>query len=539
MPGRAGAPLAPSEHWLPMSWAQFTSWLVPLFVVLLGMLAGYVLHALLLRAQLAREVRDARQEVEKARREADLLLRDAQLRAREEVVRALEAFEREHADRRRHLTIAEERLAAQQTDLDRRARMLEQRAELLDRREAALEERARQLEAERLRLAELRAEGDRRLADIARMSREEARQNLLLSLERELEAERAETIRRHLELTGRTIEARARDLLTQAIERYAADQVSQITTTTITLPDEEMKGRIIGREGRNIRSLEMETGCTFIIDEAPRTIVISTFDPVRRETARRIVEELVADGRIHPARIEEVAAKVRAEVAEMIRRAGEAALEELQITGVHPDLIPLLGTLHFRTSYSQNVLRHSVEMAHLMGMLAAELGLDAALARRVGLFHDIGKALSHKVEGPHATIGAELLRAHGEPTEVWEAVAAHHHDAPTTRTYAALAAAADAITAARPGARAEATDAFLRRMARLEEIAGSLAGVRQCYAVYAGREIRVFVHPDQISDDGALILARDVARRIRSEVPVVGQLKITVIRETRCVEYVH
>ncbi len=522
-----------------MIWAQISQWLAPIFVVLLGMLAGYVLHAVFLRAQLAREVREARERVEAARREAELLLRDAQLRAREEVVRALEAFEREHADRRRHLAAAEERLAQQQIEMDRRANMLEQRTGMLDRREAELENRARQCEAERQRVAELRAEAERRLAEIARMSREEARVALLMQLERELEAERAEAIRRHLDLVSRTVETRARELLAQALERYAADQVNHTTTATITLPDEEMKGRIIGREGRNIRSLETETGCTFIIDEAPRTIVISTFDPVRRETARRIVEELVADGRIHPARIEEVAAKVRAEVADLIRKAGEAALEELQITGVHPDLIPLIGTLQFRTSYSQNVLRHSIEMAHLMGMLAAELGLDPALARRVGLFHDIGKALTHKVEGPHATIGADLLRAHGEPPEVWQAVGAHHHDTPTTHTYAALAAAADAITAARPGARSESTEAFLRRMARLEEIAGGMAGVRQCYAVHAGREIRVFVHPEQISDDGAVILARDVARRLRAEASVVGQLKVTVIRETRCVEYVH
>ncbi len=522
-----------------MIWLQISQWLAPIFVVLLGMLAGYVLHAVFLRAQLAREVREARERVEAARREAELLLRDAQLRAREEVVHALEAFEREHADRRRHLAAAEERLAQQHNELDRRARMLEQRGEMLERRELDLQERARQCEAERQRLAELAAEAERRISDIARFSREEARVALLMQLERDLETERAEAIRRHLDILQQTVEARARDLLTQALERYAADQVNHSTTATITLPDEEMKGRIIGREGRNIRSLEAETGCTFIIDEAPRTIVISTFDPVRRETARRIVEELVADGRIHPARIEEVAAKVRAEVAEMIRRAGEAALDELQISGVHPELIPVIGTLQFRTSYSQNVLRHSIEMAHLMGMMAAELGLDPALARRIGLFHDIGKALNHKVEGPHATIGAELLRAHGEPPEVWQAVEAHHHDTPTTNTYAALAAAADAITAARPGARSESTEAFLRRLARLEEIASSIAGVRQCYAVHAGREIRVFVQPEQISDDGALILARDLARRLRAEAPVVGQLKVTVIRETRCVEYVH
>lgn len=521
-----------------MSWTQFSEWLAPIFVVLLGMLAGYTLHAVLLRAQLAREIREAHERVAAARRDADLLLRDAQLRAREEVVRALETFEREQADRRRHLTAIEERLARLQSDLDRRALMLEQRTEMLDRREQELEHGAQQLEVERQHLVALRAEADRRLADVARLSREDARVTLLMQLEHELEAERAEAIRHHLDTFTRTVEAHARDLLTQAIERYASDQVNHVTTATITLPDEDMKGRIIGREGRNIRSLEIETGCTFIIDEAPRTIVISTFDPVRRETARRVIEELVADGRIHPARIEEVAAKVRAEVAEMIRRAGEAALEELQISGVHPELIPVLGTLQFRTSYSQNVLRHSIEMAHLMGMLAAELGLDPALARRIGLFHDIGKALSHKVEGPHATIGAELLRAHGEPPEVWQAVAAHHHDTVTTHTYAALAAAADAMTAARPGARSESTEAFIRRMARLEEIAGSIAGVRQCYAVHAGREVRVFVHPDQISDDGAVILAREVARRLRDEAAVSGQLKVTVIRETRCIEYV-
>ena len=522
-----------------MSWETMTSWLAPIFVVLLGLLAGYVLHAVMMRRRMADEVREAQNKVAAARDEADHILREAKLAAREEVVRAMEAFEAEHAGRRRHLTVAEERLAALQADLDRRAALLEKKTAVVEAREAELARRMDELEGVRRRLDEARAETEARLSAVAHLSRSEARQILLDRLEQELVAERAAVIRRHQEELVRTTEARARETILAALERFAADQVNRATTCSISLPDDEMKGRIIGREGRNIRSLEAETGCTFIVDDTARTLVISSFDPVRREVARRTVEVLIDDGRIQPARIEEVAARARQEVEEIGRKAALDALDELQLSGVDPGLLPLLGTLHFRTSFSQNVLRHSVEMGHLMGLMAADLGLDAAIARRVGLFHDIGKALSHKSEGPHAAVGADVLRRHGEPQVVWEAVAAHHHEIVTDNPYASLAVAADGMTAARPGARSETTELFLRRIGRLEQIGASFPGVKQCFALQAGRELRVFVAPEQVDDNAALVLARDIARRIHAEMPVGGQIKVTVIRETRCVEYVH
>lgn len=522
-----------------MSWIYAWNWVAPLLVAGLGTVAGYTIHWFLARNRLAREAEEVRQALKRAREEAETILRDARLAAREATVKAIESFEQEHAARRRHLTFAEERLAAQQTDLDRRAAMIEKKTDILDRREEELRNLEAAARSELQRLEARLAEVDRQIAAAAALPPEEARRLLFERLEQALEAERAAVLRRHQEDLARTMEARAREVILGALERYAADQVNHASTCTITLPDEEMKGRIIGREGRNIRSLEMETGCTFIIDDTPRTLVISTFDPLRREIARRIIEALIADGRIHPARIEETAVRVRSEVDDIVRRAGQAAVEELEIDGIAPELLPLIGTLQFRTSFSQNVLRHSIEMGHLMGLMAPHVGLDPAIARRVGLLHDIGKALTHKVEGPHASVGADLLRRHGEPAAVWEAVAAHHHEMPTTNPYAALASAADAMSAARPGARSEATEMYLRRVARLEQVAGAFPGVRQCYAVHAGREVRVFVVPEQIGDDAAIILARDIARKVRADLPVIGQLKVTVIRETRCVEYVH
>ena len=516
-----------------------TYWLVPIFIILLGLLAGYLLHAVLMRTRLAAEIRAGGRAVEHARVEAEAIRREAQVAGREELVRIREAFEAENADRRRHLTVAEERLATQQADLDRRVAMIEKKESALDVERGALVQRDECLQACRDDLERARAETAAKLAEVAALPREEARRLLLDRLEDELTTEKAMAIRRQQEEIRRAAEQNAREIITSAIERFAADQVNSITTSVVTLPDDEMKGRIIGREGRNIRSLETETGCTIVIDDTPRTVVVSGFDPMRREIARRVIEELVADGRIHPARIEEVAARVRTEVEGIVQKAGEMAIEELQLSGVDPEIVRLLGALQFRHSYSQNVLRHSVEMAHLMGMMASQLGLDASTARRVGLFHDIGKAIDHKVEGPHATIGADVLRRHGEAPVVWEAVAAHHHEAEAGSIFASLAVAADAITAARPGARSETTELYLKRLAKLEEIAGGFSGVKQCYAVHAGREVRVFVLPDQVDDTGAMILARNISRKIHTDMQFPGQIKVTVIRETRCVEYAH
>ena len=322
-----------------------------------------------------------------------------------------------------------------------------------------------------------------------------------------------------------------------AIERYAADQVNEITTCTVHLPNDEMKGRIIGREGRNIRSLEAATGVNILIDDTPEVVVISGFDPLRREVARITLERLINDGRIHPGRIEEVVEKVQEEIDETIRQAGEAAIYELGLQGVAPELVRTIGKLKYRTSYSQNVLQHSIEMGHLMGNMASELGLNPIIARRIGLFHDIGKALTHEVEGSHAIIGADLIKRHGEEQLVVNAVAAHHHEVEQESAYAILATAADAMTAARPGARSETTEIYLKRLEELEEIANTYRGVEKSYAIQAGRELRVLVEPGKIDDNEALIMARNISRQIEDRMTYPGQIKVTVVRETRCVEF--
>ena len=514
-------------------------WVLPLLVLAAGGTAGYLLRAVLDQPQEQAGRKAADTIVARAKDEADMVRRDAEVRAKDEVLRARDAFEQENADRRRHLTAAEERLAQHESALEKRVAMI-------DKKEAALDAETAAAAAEREALADQRAGLDRaaaaaeaKLQEVAALPREEARRLLMQRIEDELRAEQGAIIRRVQDETRRTAERQARDIITTAIERYAADQVGAITTCSLSLPNEEMKGRIIGREGRNIRSLEAETGCNILIDDTPGTVVISGFDPLRREIARRVLERLVADGRIHPARIEEEIAKVRDEVEQMVREAGEAAVCELSLSNVAPELVRTIGLLKFRTSYAQNVLRHSIEMAHLMGMMAADLGLDPAVARRVGLMHDIGKAIDHTVEGPHAEIGASLLKRHGESPVIVNAVAAHHREAPSDSAYASLATAADALTAARPGARTETTELYLKRLGQLEGVANSFEGVKTSYAIQAGRELRVFVLPARVDDNEAMRLAHAISRRVEEQVKYPGQVKVTVIRETRCIEYAH
>jgi ribonuclease Y len=356
-------------------------------------------------------------------------------------------------------------------------------------------------------------------------------------LEQDLQSESGNLIRRIQEDTKDRAEREARRIITMAIERYAGDQVNEMTTSTVTLPSDDMKGRIIGREGRNIRSFEAATGVNILIDDTPEVVVISGFDPLRREIARIALERLIEDGRIHPARIEEVVDKVQAEVEETIRHAGEEAIYDLGLQGVAPELVRTLGRLKFRHSYGQNVLKHSIEMGHLMGTMASELRLDSAQAKRIGLFHDIGKALDHKVEGGHAIIGADLLKRHGESAVVYNAVAAHHGEVEPESLYANLTIAADAITAARPGARSETTEIYLKRLEKLEEISNQFRGVEKSYAIQAGREIRVLVEPTKIDDNEAMQMARNISKQIEQELQYPGQIRVTVIRETRCVEY--
>ncbi|MBN1269511.1 MAG: ribonuclease Y, partial [Kiritimatiellae bacterium] len=428
-------------------------------------------------------------------------------------------------------------VARRETNLDRKIALLDTKEAKLEQQLAELGEQKTALQHRDEELQQLTAREEETLQRIAALSPEQARETIMKQMEEEMRAEGGALLRRIQEETRATAEREAREIITTAIERYAAAQAGEITTCTVNLPNDEMKGRIIGREGRNIRALEAATGVDILIDDTPEVVVISGFDPLRREVARLSLERLIADGRIQPARIEEVVHKVQEEIDDAIRAAGEQAIYDLGLQGVDPELVRTLGRLKFRHSFSQNVLQHSIEMGHLMGMMAADLGLDPATAKRVGLFHDIGKALDHQIEGAHAVIGADLLRKHGEPQTVYNAVAAHHHEVEAGSPYAALAAAADAITASRPGARSENTEIYLKRLEKLEAIANSFRGVEKSYAIQAGREIRVIVEPSKIDDNDAMQMARNISKQVAQELEFPGQIKVTVIRETRCIEY--
>jgi ribonuclease Y len=371
----------------------------------------------------------------------------------------------------------------------------------------------------------------------AGLSVEDAKKLLLSRVEEDVKAEAAAMARRILDDAKQEAEREAKRTITTVIERCASNHVQTITSCTISLPNEEMKGRIIGREGRNIRAFEAATGINVVIDDTPQAVVLSGFDPVRRELARQTLERLVADGRINPARIEEEVAKVKEELEGLIHKEGENAVFRLGLQKVHPEVTKLLGRLKFRHSFTQNVLDHSIEVAEIEGMMAAELGLNQPIAKRVGLFHDIGKAVDHEIEGSHATIGAALLKKYGEPEDVWQGVACHHHEVEPMTIYGVLASAADAISAARPGARTESMELYVQRLEKLESLANAFPGVEKSYALQAGREIRVFVQPNSVSDDEAVQLARNISKKIEQELQYPGQIKVTVVREKRAVEY--
>lgn len=499
-------------------------------VALVGGLVGFGI-ALLVRRSLALGSETA------ARANGDRLIAEARakqkeilLEAKDEAITLAKTAETENRERRAELQRYE-------TRLDKKDEQLDQKLAAVDQRERRLVEKELELEAEREKIGQLQTEQRTELARVAGLSMDEARGLLLKRVEDEM---RDITNRKvhDLEQEARdTADARAREIITMALQRYAAEHTAEHTVTVVALPSDDMKGRIIGREGRNIRTLETLTGVDLIIDDTPEAVVVSGFDPIRREVAKRALERLLVDGRIHPARIEEMVAKAKTEIDQVMKEAAESAIYEVGLAGLHPDLVRLLGRLHFRTSYGQNVLRHSIEVAHVAGMLASETGYDPQTMKRAGLLHDIGKAIDHEVEGPHTIIGGELLKRYGFPQNVIDGVVGHHGDVEPVTMVGTLISAADAISAARPGARSEIVSNYLQRLQELESVANSFQGVEKSFAIQAGREIRVIVQPDKIDDLSTARLSRDIAQKIQESLQYPGQIKVTVIRETRAVEY--
>jgi ribonuclease Y len=482
--------------------------------------------------------RQFRQKMKSAGESADRLLEEAKsrqrellLEARDEALKLKTAAELEIRDRRAELHRQERRLQQKEETLDRRL-------DTLDRRERNLGDKERQVDELRQEIDDLKKGRIRELERVSQLSVEEARDILLRDIEQEVKSDAARRVREIEQDARDEAERRARSIVTLAIQRCAADQAAEMTVSVVTLPNEEMKGRIIGREGRNIRALESATGVDVIIDDTPDSVTLSGFDPIRREVARVALQKLIADGRIHPARIEEVVAKAKQEVEQNIREEGEQAALKAGIHGLHPELIKVLGRLRYRTSYGQNVLHHSIEVAHLSAALASELGADVNVARAAGLLHDIGKALSHEVEGPHALVGADLVKRYGKSPKIVAAIGNHHGELDEPQTIEAIVVqAADAISGARPGARRETVENYVKRLEALESVANSFSGVERSFAIQAGREVRIIVKPDEIDDLASVRLARDIVKRIEETLEYPGQIKVTVLRETRAVDF--
>ena len=473
---------------------------------------------------------------DEARSKSELLTKEAELKAKDLLVSARAQAEEEIRERRQELVALENKLETREESFEKRVETFERREAEFNRREQTLRGRETSLTEKEQQRQALIEEARRKLEEVASLTHEEAKRTLMDEIVGAARHEAAKHIRLVEEEAKEEADRRAKRIITVAIERLAGEFVAERTVSTLVLPSDEMKGRIIGREGRNIRAIEAATGVDIIIDDTPEAVVISCHNPIRREIARLSLERLISDGRIHPGRIEEVVRKAEQEVEQSIREAGQRALLEVGIHGVHPELVKLLGMLKYRYSYAQNVLMHSVEAAFLCGAMAAELGLNEKQARRAALLHDIGKALTHEVEGSHALIGAELARKYGESAKIVNAIAAHHEEVKAETILAPLVDAADALSGARPGARREVLESYVKRLEDLEAIAKSFKGVEKCFAVQAGREMRVIVEPSQVSDDDTVLLAHDVAKKIESEMTYPGQIRVTVIRETRATE---
>ncbi len=512
-----------------------------IILILADLVVGVFLGIFLQRKFSESTVNNAKTEAEKlvsdAKKEADTLRKEAIIQAKDVVLQAKTDWEQEARELRKEIQVQENRLQQKEENFERKQEHLEKRAEELSRQEIEARQQNDRLQKKSSEIDQIYIEQRKKLEDISGMSGEQAKQQLIDSMLSEARHDAAKGIKKIEEEAHEVADKKAQKIMALAIQRYAGDFVAEKTVSVVPLPSDEMKGRIIGREGRNIRAIEAATGIDLIIDDTPEAVVISGFNPVRREVAKISLERLIADGRIHPARIEELVEKAQEEVDEEIRQAGEQATFDVGVHGIHPEIIKLLGMLKYRTSYGQNVLVHSIEVAFLCGMMASELGINVKQAKRAGLLHDIGKAVSHEMEGSHAVNGGDLARKYGESPKIVHAIAAHHEDEKPETVLAILTQASDALSGARPGARRETLETYVKRLRELEQIGTSFDGVTGCFAIQAGREIRVMVSSDQVSDDYSHVLAKDIASKIEQEMTYPGQIRVNVIRETRAVEY--
>ena len=498
--------------------------------LLIGILTGISIRKRFAEAKIGSAEVEAKRLLEESAKQAETRKKEALLEAKEEILRQRNEAERELKERRAELTRTERRLTQKEENIDKKSDALERKNETLDKK-------IKEADTVKEQIDQVLAEHLAKLEEIAGVSAEDAKEELLARVESEVQHELAQRLDELETEFKENADEKARNIISLAIQRCAADHVAETTISVVTIPSEDMKGRIIGREGRNIQKLETLTGVELIIDDTPEAITLSGFDPVRREIARLSLEKLISDGRIHPARIEEMVEKATREVEAAVKQAGERATFEVGIHGIHPELVKLLGRLRYRTSYGQNVLKHSIEVAFIAGMIADELGVDSATAKRAGLLHDIGKAFPHDVEGSHVEIGVNAAKKYKESREVVHAIEAHHNDVDPKTIVAIIVQAADAISAARPGARREDLENYIKRLEKLEEIAKSFSGVDKAFAIQAGREIRVMVRPEEVADAGMKLIARDMAKKIQDEVKYPGQIKINVIRESRAVDY--
>jgi ribonuclease Y len=511
-----------------------------LIAVIAGAAAGLLLSLIYrnaLKSQRFSIEEEKKKVVEEAQKASESMKKEASLEAKDIVYQAKTEAEKELRERRSELNHLEKRLRQKEETIERKFDQIDKRDHELLKREKEYGNKERSVQEKENRYATLVREQTQILERLSGITTEEARQEILRRTEEESKFEVAKLVKRIEEEAKETAEKKAKEIMGSAIQRYASDYVADATVTAVSLPNDEMKGRIIGREGRNIRALEAATGVDLIVDDTPEMVTLSAFDPVRREVARLSLERLITDGRIHPTRIEEIVEKVKKEVDHNIREEGEKALFDVGISGIHPELVRILGRLRYRSSYGQNVLQHSREVAYLAGMMASELGIDTKLAKRAGLLHDIGKAVDHETEGTHQEIGANLARKFGENNKVVNAVLVHHGEGDPLTVEAALVAAADALSAARPGVRRESIEHYLKRLEALEKMALSFKGVDKCYAIQAGREIRIIVKPEDVNDEMSSMIARDLSKKIEAEMSYPGQIKVTVIRESRYVEY--